>query len=58
MRRSISYLKMVSILIDEGRCDVKLKRLLCMVLVCLLSMGVFCVPVKACLGGRNEKVFF
>ena len=51
-------MKMVSILIDEGRCDVKLKRLLCMVLVCLLSMGVFCVPVKACLGGRNEKVFF
>lgn len=38
---------MVSILIDEGRCDVKLKRLLCMVLVCLLSMGVFCVPVEA-----------
>lgn len=33
MRRSISYLKMVSTLIDEGRCDVKLKRILCMVLV-------------------------
>lgn len=40
-------MKMVSILIDEGRCDVKLKRILCMVLVCLLSMGFFCVPVEA-----------
>ena len=40
-------MKMVSTLIDEGRCDVKLKRILCMVLVCLLSVGFFCVPVEA-----------
>ena len=39
-------MKMVSTLIDEGRCDVKLKRILCMVLVCLLSVGFFCVPVE------------
>ena len=47
MRRSISYLKMVSTLIDEGRCDVKLRRILCMVLACLLSMGFSCVPAEA-----------
>lgn len=47
MRRSISYLRMVSTLIDGGRCDVKLKRILCMMLVCLSSMGLFLVPVEA-----------
>jgi hypothetical protein len=40
-------LRMVSTLIDGGRCDVKLKRILCMMLVCLSSMGLFLVPVEA-----------
>lgn len=40
-------MRMVSTLIDGGRCDVKLKRILCMMLVCLSSMGLFLVPVEA-----------
>ena len=40
-------MRMVSTLIDGGRCDVKLKRILCMTLVCLSSMGLFLVPVEA-----------
>lgn len=40
-------MKRVSTLIDGGRCDVKLKRILCMMLVCLLSTGFFWVPVEA-----------